>query len=345
MAKTDADLVRELEQTGTHLRNLQTQADRLGVHINNLQGFVDKHSAEATAVQRGLEQRLNDQAGLQQKISGIEERTADDAAFIKGQLSEYGGVLRRLLGADSQPPAAADNKLKASKPSASKADLALDSFYLSFENRFRGPRSEIKKRVAFYLPFLRKAKAGASGRPVLDIGCGRGEWLELLKENNLEAEGLDLNKAMVSHCKSRRLKVRLGDALEHLHSSRANSKGAVTGFHIIEHLSFEVLMELFRETRRVLKPGGVAIFESPNCKNLIVGASTFHIDPTHQHPVFPDTAEFMLASHGFERIEIVYLSPVPDPKFKATTAELSTIKDLLYGPQDFGIVAFKPKAR
>ncbi len=102
-------------------------------------------------------------------------------------------------------------------------------------------------------------------------------------------------------------------------------------------------MELFQQVRRVLKPGGVAIFESPNCKNLVVGACNFHIDPTHRHPVFPETAEFMLASHGFEKIRIEYLSPVPDEV--TPPPELATVKELLYGPQDFGIIAYKPKAR
>ena len=104
-------------------------------------------------------------------------------------------------------------------------------------------------------------------------------------------------------------------------------------------------MDFFREARRVLKPGGIAIFESPNCKNLVVGAMTFNVDPTHRNPVFPETAEFMLQSHGFERIRIEYLSPVPKVKFDAGTKELATLKDMLYGPQDFGIIAYKPAKR
>jgi O-antigen chain-terminating methyltransferase len=150
---------------------------------------------------------------------------------------------------------------------------------------------------------------------------------------------------MVAQCKARELKVELRDALAFLRAARPNTLGAITGFHIIEHLRFETLLELFRQARRVLKPGGVAIFESPNCKNLIVGACNFHIDPTHRHPVFPETAEMMLASQGFEKIQIEYLSPVPDVTFSGHTAELAVIKDLLYGPQDFGVIAYKPAAR
>ena len=225
------------------------------------------------------------------------------------------------------------------------ARASLDSFYLNFENRFRGARSEIKGRAAFYLPFIHEARAGVADRPVLDLGCGRGEWLELLQEHQLNGRGVELNAAMVSECEERGLKVYLRDALEHLRSLEANSQGAITGFHIIEHLPFEILMDLFSQAWRVLKPGGLAIFESPNCKNLVVGACHFYVDPTHRNPVFPETAEFTLASHGFEKIQIEYLNPVVNVKFDASTPELATIRDLLYGPQDFGIIAYKPTDR
>jgi SAM-dependent methyltransferase len=319
------DMQHQVDKAGLHLRNLQAQTDRLGVHINNLQGFVDKHVDEASVLQNLFDQRVSE--------------VTNDAALVKGELSEYGSLLRHLLAKDSKASPAPK------KPGAKGSALGLDSFYFSFENRFRGSRAEIKARVAFYLPFVRKAGAGTARSPVLDLGCGRGEWLELLKEHQLEARGVDLNTAMTAQCKAGGLKVRIGDAVEHLRSLRANSQGAVTGFHIIEHLAFETLMDLFSETRRVLKPGGVAVFESPNCKNLVVGACNFNIDPTHRNPVFPETAEFMLASHGFEKIRIEYLSPVPNPKFDDSTPELATIKDLLYGPQDFGIIAYKPKKR
>jgi O-antigen chain-terminating methyltransferase len=347
------------EALGVHLRGLQTQADGLGVHLRNLQaqsdgfevnldklqGFVDKHAAETSASLGGFEQHLKDQADLPQKISNIEERNTIESAFVKGELSEYGSLFRRLLGDDLKEGTPARGKGRRPNGPEAKATRRFDSFYLSFENRFRGSREEIKKRVSFYLPFLQKARAGASARPILDLGCGRGEWLELLKDHKLKGRGVDMNSTMTAHCQARGLTVLQGDAIEFLRTLRSNSQGGITGFHIIEHLPFETVMELFRESRRVLKPGGIAIFESPNCKNLTVGACNFYVDPTHRNPVFPETAEFMLASHGFENIKIEYLSPVANPPFEATSAEFATIKDLLYGPQDFGIIAYKSKKR
>ena len=331
----------QIDKAGLHLRDLQAQADRLGVHINNLQGFVDQHTAETRAIQHSLERRIDDHTGLEEKIAHLEERQTNEGIFVKGELSEQSSLLQQLLG----PQAETGAKPRPLAPKARKNVRTLDSFYLSFENRFRGSRTEIKRRVKFYLPFLAKSNAGKAARPVLDLGCGRGEWLELLKENKLEGHGVDLNSAMIAQCKERDLGVTHADALDYLRSLRPNSQGGVTGFHIIEHLPFETLMDFLRETRRVLKPGGIAIFESPNCKNLVVGAANFNIDPTHRNPVFPETAEFMLQSLGFERTSLEYLSPVAGVKFDDSTRELATIKDMLYGPQDFAVIAHKPGAR
>ena len=321
----------QIDQALAHLKDLQGQADRLGVHINNLQSFVDQQTAKARAAQQSLEQ--------------LSERQTNDAVFVKGELSEQQSLLQQVLGTDRRDKVPAGKRATVGDGSDKKHTRALDSFYLSFENRFRGTRAEIKKRLMFYLPFLASAQAGEKGRPILDLGCGRGEWLELLKENKLDARGVDLNSAMIAHCKEHGLDVIHRDAIDYMRSLRANSHGGVTGFHIIEHLPFETLMDFFREARRILKPGGIAIFESPNCKNLVVGAANFNIDPTHRNPVFPETAEFMLQSHGFERVRIEYLSPVADVKFDAGTKELAIVKDMLYGPQDFGVIAYKPASR
>ena len=321
----------QIDQALAHLKDLQGQADRLGIHINNLQGFVDQQTAKARAAQQSLEQ--------------LSERQTNDAVFVKGELSEQQSLLQQVLGTDRRDKVPAGKRATVGDGSDKKHTRALDSFYLSFENRFRGTRAEIKKRLMFYLPFLASAQAGEKGRPILDLGCGRGEWLELLKENKLDARGVDLNSAMIAQCKEHGLDVFHRDAIDYMRSLRANSQGGVTGFHIIEHLPFETLMDFFREARRILKPGGIAIFESPNCKNLVVGAANFNIDPTHRNPVFPETAEFMLQSHGFERVRIEYLSPVADVKFNAGTKELAIVKDMLYGPQDFGVIAYKPASR
>ena len=328
------DGVAALSKTGIALARC---IDEMSACLGQLNGWLHAlHAQSDTNAASTKEAAAPDISKIASQVSDFQRINAEmrSARAILNALSEQHA--RRTAG-----PVVASNGHAGPPPGVL---ASLDSFYLNFENRFRGPRSEIKDRVAFYLPFIREARAGVADWPILDLGCGRGEWLELLKEHKLNARGVDLNAAMVSECEARGLKVQLHDALEYLRSLKANSQGAITGFHVIEHIPFEILMDLFSQAWRVLKPGGLAIFESPNCKNLMVGACHFYVDPTHCNPVFPETAEFMLASRGFEEIQIEYLNPVADVRFDASTRDLATLRDLLYGPQDFGIIAYKPKA-
>ena len=336
------ELRNDLSRAGEHLKNLQVESERMREGLNNLQQRMELRAQQDRHIEQQLQAEIGNRATIQHSVESIEQRQTSDAAFIKAELSHQAALLQSwLAGAQDGRPAGRRRQPGKILP-ATPDDHQLDAFYLSFENRFRGPRKDIKKRVRFYLPFLRKARAGTKARPVLDVGCGRGEWLELLREGKLEAIGIDLNEAMVAQCKERGLKVVQGDAIEFLRNLPDRSQGAVTGFHIIEHLPLEVLIQLLMHSRRVLKPGGIAIFESPNCKNLMVGACNFNIDPTHRNPVFPETAQFMLETHGFERVTLEYLSPVDTTTLGNIDEESPRIRELLYGPQDFAVIGYAP---
>ena len=336
------ELRNDLSRAGEHLRNLEVENERMREGLNNLQQRMELRAQQDRHLEQQLQAEIGNRATIQHSVESIEQRQTSDAAFIKAELSHQAALLQSwLAGAQDGRPAGRRRQPGKILP-ATADDHQLDAFYLSFENRFRGPRKDIKKRVRFYLPFLRKARAGTKVRPVLDVGCGRGEWLELLREGKLEAIGIDLNEAMVAQCKERLLKVVQGDAIEFLRNLPDRSQGAVTGFHIIEHLPLEVLIQLLMQSRRVLKPGGIAIFESPNCKNLMVGACNFNIDPTHRNPVFPETAQFMLETQGFERVTLKYLSPVDTTTLGNVDEESPRIRELLYGPQDFAVIGYAP---
>lgn len=184
-----------------------------------------------------------------------------------------------------------------------------DAMYLNFEERFRGPEEEIKDRVRVYLPYVQQACEHTGDAPVLDVGCGRGEWLELLKENNITARGLDLNDVMVNKCRDAGLEVVRSDAVAYLRGIESESLGMITGFHIVEHLPFTTMVALFDEAFRVLKPGGIVIFETPNPENIMVGACTFYTDPSHTNPIPPATLFFLVEDRGFVNIEILRLHP------------------------------------
>ena len=149
----------------------------------------------------------------------------------------------------------------------SEEDHVLDAMYATFEDQFRGTREDIKSRQAVYLPIIREANVGTEIAPVIDLGCGRGEWLELLHDQGLLAKGIDLNRIFLLTCRDMDLEVIEEDALTFLRQQKPSSAGAITGFHIIEHLPLKYLISLFDEALRVLQPGGVVIFETPNPEN------------------------------------------------------------------------------
>ena len=222
-------------------------------------------------------------------------------------------------------------------------DHLLDAFYVSFEDQFRGTRADIKQRATEYLPVVMAAKAGTPKAPILDIGCGRGEWLELLHEHELVAQGVDLNRIMIKQCQDLGFDVIESDAIQYLRTLKNNSLGAVTGMHIIEHIPFKRLIALFDEVLRVLKPGGVAIFETPNPENLIVGACNFYYDPTHLNPLPPEPMRFVMEARGYGTIEILRLHPYSEETMIKEGAEQvkQTLNGLLFGAQDYALVAYK----
>lgn len=221
-------------------------------------------------------------------------------------------------------------------------DHELDPLYLAFEDELRGSREEIARRLAEYLPTIEGASAGGPDRPILDLGSGRGEWLELLKDRKLHASGVDLNRTFVSLCHQLGLAVTQGDAIAHLRTFPDRSLGAVTGFHIVEHLPWTVLVAMIDETVRVLKPGGAAIFETPNPTNVLVGSNHFYFDPTHRNPLPPLLLRFLLEARGLCGVEILPLHPADAHRLPADgTAVTERFNQLFYGPQDYAVIGRK----
>ena len=180
-----------------------------------------------------------------------------------------------------------------------------NNFYKAFEDQHRGSREMIKSRLSVYLPFIQKIQAAHPNASALDLGCGRGEWLELLQDNQFASSGIDLDDGMLSACRSRGLNVQTGDALAHLKSLPADSLSIVSGFHIAEHLTLDDLQTLIKEALRVLKPAGLLILEAPNTANLVVGTSSFYLDPTHQRPLPSALLNFLVGYLGFARTKVL----------------------------------------
>ncbi len=219
-------------------------------------------------------------------------------------------------------------------------DRLPDNLYLQFENRFRGSREAIREKLSIYVPYIERSGAGKEDTLILDVGCGRGEWLELIAEKGLYGRGIDSNESMVRFCCDRGLAVSHGDAPACLNEEASESLGAVTGFHVVEHLAPAVLADLFAQVLRVLKPGGIGIFETPNPENLIVGACNFYFDPTHRRPVPPAALSFLMEATGFRDVEVIRLHP--NDGFRALPADAGDeALNLFQGPQDYVVIGYK----
>ena len=185
-------------------------------------------------------------------------------------------------------------------------------FYRAFEDRFRGSRSLISARLVVYQPFLRPLADAFQTPKALDLGCGRGEWLEVLGDAGFDAIGVDLNEGMLAACQERGLRGQLGDALSTLKGLPSESLALVSAFHLVEHLPFEAVQILVQEALRVLVPGGLLVLETPNSENLTVGTSSFYLDPSHLRPLPAALLEFVAEHAGFCRSKVLYLQEAAD---------------------------------
>ncbi|RWK09374.1 class I SAM-dependent methyltransferase [Mesorhizobium sp.] len=189
---------------------------------------------------------------------------------------------------------------------------SFDDLYKAFEDRFRGSRELVKQRLEVYQPLLAQVPQKAE-EPTLaiDLGCGRGEWLEILAEAGLEAVGVDTNARMAQEAIDNGLKIELQDAFEHLSGRPDNSVAVISAFHMVEHVPIDYLIGLLDECQRVLTDDGLLILETPNPENISVGTHTFHLDPTHKSPLPPDLLEFLVGQAGFAETAILRLNGAP----------------------------------
>ena len=213
-----------------------------------------------------------------------------------------------------------------------------DQFYRAFEEKFRGPRGLIQQRLEVYLPFVQPVCAAYPEALVFDLGCGRGEWLELLQKNSIAAMGVDLDTGMLAACQQINLKVQCQDALESLKQLQDGSASVVSAFHLVEHLPFDRVKDLVAECHRVLKPGGLLIMETPNPENFMVATHNFYLDPTHLRPIPPDLLAFVPEYLGYESVKILRLQETAGVK---THPNLSMLDVLTGASPDYAVVAQK----
>jgi SAM-dependent methyltransferase len=178
--------------------------------------------------------------------------------------------------------------------------------YLGFEDRFRGTTADIRERIESYVPLF----AGASN--VLDVGCGRGEMLDLLRLRGVTARGIDTNQAMVDECRSRGLDVERGDALTFLDAQGDASLGGLIAIQVVEHFEPAYLVRVLQAAYQKLRPGAPLVLETINPACWMAFFETYIRDPTHAQPLHPDTLRYLVQATGFTSVNIEYRAPVTE---------------------------------
>jgi O-antigen chain-terminating methyltransferase len=230
---------------------------------------------------------------------------SDMVALRRGLLDLQRKAVAQIQDAASIAGADPARGAEASESASQMAEHVFDADYVSFEDAFRGSRDDIKERASEYLPHFEAAGITPESGRVVDLGCGRGEWLDVLVERGFEATGVDMNPAMLDECRQRGFDVVEADAVGYLARQPDESVAVITSMHLVEHLPHDVVVRLVDEARRVLKPGGILILETPNPENITVGSCWFYMDPTHRNPIPPALLEWTVSNRGFDGVEIL----------------------------------------
>lgn len=338
-----------LLQTESRNRHFVARMDLLTRQIKQHNGEMLSHKDAQQKYMHELNTYLLDHQKVLQEHHEAQKQQAQAFKRLETELQQSKTIQQelraRLQQLERQPRqvsiATPDSTAIAAPAIVRHQSSVPDSFYLAFENRFRGDAETIRGRQSYYLPILESIKPLNAGLPLVDIGCGRGEWLQMLPEHYSRI-GIDLNSMNVEACHEQGLSAVQQDALTWLAQQPENSLAAVTAFHVIEHLTFEQFNTLLDECQRVLAPGGLIVFETPNPENLVSAATHFYTDPTHLHPLPPAFTEFMVEFKGFEQVQIHRLNPIPREYALNEDSEVARRCDaLFYGPQDYAVVASK----
>jgi SAM-dependent methyltransferase len=383
-------LVRRQIEEATHFQSM------LVVYLQTLTPYVDTKDYEFAGLARRTAEdaqvaivRLQDIArGLAAATSGLSDEMLKRYESLLGRDQRYDArladlatavtvlqqtslalsreIARGLPAAPSPAAVASAPAPAAAAPAAAAGDthqqmLAGDRLqsqqYAGFEDLFRGSESEIRQRMADYLPIF----AGAG--EVVDIGCGRGEFLELLRSAGLTARGVDLNHEMVERSRAKGFDVTETDGLSFVAGAAPGSVGGLIACQVVEHLQPDYLLRFLAASAQALRPGAAIVLETINPACWSAFFDSYVRDLTHVRPVHPDTLKFLVMAAGFADVTIPWRSPYPEagklerlpaaaraaasdpalpPLLDVLDRNVDRLNGLFFTHRDYAIVARRP---
>lgn len=347
------------ERLEANHRNLQKLADSLQPLVRLCQELAQ----DVAAAQDYFDERMKLQRwtyegslvrqskNLQERVTERERRLTEMVDALREQIQKDLRALRQRVATPAKagearvPTAFQEERREASISSGPRFD------YFRFEQAFRGTEEEIRRRQSFYLPFFRGRKN------VLDLACGRGEFLELMREMNVPARGVDLDTAMIGRCREKGLDVVSADVFAYLSSVSEGSLDGIFCAHFLEHLPPEAYVELISQCVQKLAPSGVLAVETPNPECLAIFSQTFYLDPTHRQPIPPAQLRFLFAESGLTQISTHFLSPasaglpvipllasqvLEADRLRAWNEAVTRFNEAFFGGMDYAVLGHRP---
>ena len=280
--------------------------------------------------------------GLASVLERTERRLGELTAELERWRMEFEKEARRRDSAQDTRIASLESQSSraAPAPGAARAEPMLpESVYALFEERFRGSSADVAEKQRFYLPFVENLPGA-----VFDAGCGRGEFLALLKKEGIAARGVETSAIAVQACRAAGLDVSEGDAIEALAGVAPASLGGVVAFQVVEHWPAATTFRFLAEARRAVAPGGVLIVETVNTDSL-AAMNAFYLDPTHVRPVPPEALRFLCDAVGFRELRVEFLSPFPaSERLEESSKNDARLNAMLFGPQDYAVIGRVPQS-
>jgi len=272
--------------------------------LQQITAFIDTKDRQLGAAAGG---RIDEQ---QKTLAALQQRLDDTLPELRAQigvLQRAMEMLKRQAAETASAPAVTTSPVSVSASATAPPSRSTDDYkYVGFEDAFRGSDHSVAEKLEAYLPIF----AGASD--VVDLGCGRGEFLAALRSAGVTARGVDTNAAMVAVAREQGLDVTRNDALGFVASLPDESLGGVIATQVVEHLEPSYLFSLLDALSRTLRQGAPIVLETINPACWYAFFSSYIRDITHVRPVHPETLQYLLRASGFERVEIRYRSPLPD---------------------------------
>lgn len=339
--------IEQLNETIEYQRNelakqgkeLAEHGDELGRHGNDLAG----HGDELAAHRNNLGQINQDIPSIRNKLTALDKSTDEIGMSVSRVIRYY---LEGLTDGEQQNTPKAEDGPAADEPAVNENGNTYEGLdYFKFQNDFRGTQSEIMERQKQYLPYFRNRKG-----KVYDLGCGRGEFLRLLKEEKIPAFGMDTYAEYEVTGKLYDIDIRIGDGIAALEEMN-EPLGGIFCAQVIEHLGFRTVEKLCRLAYEKLEEGACLILETPNPMCLSTMTNAFYLDPTHDKPVHPLLMEYLLKAIGFSDVQLVWpdhsLPQLPAIQSGAidnldeVNAAIARVSNMLFGSQDYAVIARK----